>query len=300
MNLLITGAWQNAKEYIPLLEKEHSIVFMQQEKDVLPCEAAWVEGVICNGLFLSHPIEQFVNLKYIQLTSAGFDRVPMDYVKTQEIGIYNARGVYSIPMAEFALSGVLTLYKQQRFFYEKQKQQEWEKHRGLLELSGKNVLIVGCGSVGSACAKRFAAFDATVWGADVVSDKKTYFEAVYSMDELYAILPQADIVVLTLPLTKETEHLFSARAFDAMREGAMLVNIARGGIVDTPALVAALQNKLGGAVLDVFEDEPLGQESPLWTMENVILTPHNSFVGEGNGQRLASVILQNIHSGERV
>lgn len=300
MNLLITGAWQNAKEYIPMLGKEHDVVFMQQEKDALPCDAAWVEGVICNGLFLTHPIEQFENLKYIQLTSAGFDRVPMEYVNKKGISIYNARGVYSIPMAEFALSGVLALYKRQRFFFEKQKESVWEKHRGLLELSGKTVLIVGCGSVGSECAKRFSAFGTTVLGADVTTDDKEYFEKIYAMEKLHMALAQADVVVLTLPLTKETMHLFSTDTFAAMKPGSVLVNIARGGVVDTEALVCALKEKLGGAVLDVFEEEPLGQDSPLWNMENVILTPHNSFVGEGNGRRLADVILSNIKNWKRV
>ena len=300
MNLLITGAWQNAKEYIPMLGKEHDVVFMQQEKDALPCDAAWVEGVICNGLFLTHPIGQFENLRYIQLTSAGFDRVPMAHVKAKKIAIYNARGVYSIPMAEFALSGVLSLYKQQRFFFEKQKESVWEKHRGLLELSGKTVLIVGCGSVGSECAKRFSAFGTTVLGADVTTDDKEYFEKNYAMEKLHTALAQADVVVLALPLTKETMHLFSADTFAAMKPGSVLVNIARGGVVDTEALVCALKEKLGGAILDVFEEEPLGQDSPLWNMENVILTPHNSFVGEGNGRRLADVILSNIKNWKRV
>ena len=299
MNLLITGAWQNAKEYIPMLGKEHDVVFMQQEKDELPCDVAWVEGVICNGLFLTHRIEQFVNLKYIQLTSAGFDRVPMDYVQEKGIHIFNARGVYSVPMAEFALSGVLSLYKQQRFFFEKQKESVWEKHRGLLELSGKTVLIVGCGSVGQACAKRFASFNTTVYGADVVTDEKKYFEKIVPMSDLYDVLGEADVVVLTLPLTKETMHLFYSKAFDAMKRGSVLVNIARGGIVDTPALIEALQTKLGGAVLDVFEDEPLEADSPLWDMENVILTPHNSFVGTGNGKRLAEVVMKNLEKWER-
>ncbi len=300
MNLLITGAWQNAKEYIPALEAQHDVVFMQQEKDELPCDAAWVEGVICNGLFLTHRIEQFVNLKYIQLTSAGFDRVPMDYVQEKGIHIFNARGVYSVPMAEFALSGVLALYKQQRFFFDRQQAHIWEKHRGLLELYGQTVLIVGCGSVGQACAKLFAAFNTTVYGADVVTDEKKHFEKIVPMSDLYDVLGEADVVVLTLPLTAETLHLFYSKAFDAMKRGSVLVNIARGGIVDTPALIEALQTKLGGAVLDVFEDEPLEADSPLWDMENVILSPHNSFVGSGNGKRLAEVVMKNLEKWERV
>ncbi len=300
MNLLVTGAWQNAKEYISDLEKEHNVVFMQQEKDALGCDADWVEGVVCNGLFLHHAIEQFSNLKYIQLTSAGFDRVPMEYVQKHGIRICNARGVYSVPMAEFAISGVLALYKQQRFFFEKQKECVWEKHRGLLQLAGKTVLIVGCGSVGQACAKRFSAFDCTVLGADVVTDKKAYFDNIYPMSALYDALALADVVVLTLPLMPETAHLMNVQAFDAMKEGSVLVNIARGGVVDTQALVSAMQEKLSGAVLDVFEEEPLGADSPLWAMENVIVTPHNSFVSDGNAQRLADVILKNLHDLESV
>ena len=113
------------------------------------------------------------------------------------------------------------------------------------------------------------------------------------MDSLMDVLPLADIVVLTLPLTEQTKHLFSRAAFDAMKPGSILVNLARGAIVDTAAMIEALQNKLGGAVLDVFEEEPLGEDSPLWDMENVVLTPHNSFVGEANRQRLIDTVLRN-------
>ena len=120
MNLLVTGAWQGAKDGIEQLKTlGHQVQFLQFEKDELPCSYEWVEGVICNGLFLSHPIERFTHLKYIQLTSAGFDRVDMQYVKKHNIEIHNARGVYSIPMAEFAIFGVLELYKQGKFFQQK-------------------------------------------------------------------------------------------------------------------------------------------------------------------------------------
>lgn len=126
MNLLVTGAFDcTEKELNMLRELGHNVVFMQQEKAPLPCDAAWVEGIIGNGIFLSHPIEQFTSLKYIQLTSAGFDRVPMDYVKEHGIEIHNARGVYSIPMAEFALCGVLQLYKQSEYFLKNQKVHKW-------------------------------------------------------------------------------------------------------------------------------------------------------------------------------
>ena len=292
MHLLITGAWGSAKEHIPELEAlGHEIVFMQQERDALLCDPAWVEGVIGNGLFLHHPIESFPNLRYIQLTSAGFDRVPMDYVKVHGIEIHNARGVYSIPMAEFAVAGILQLYKQSRFFYENQKAHRWEKRRDLMELSGKTVLILGCGSVGTECAKRFRAFGCKVLGLNRTVREDLAFDEIRPLDELDSALPKADVLILTLGLSKDTRHLMNAERLALLKPGAVLVNIARGALNDTEALTAVLP-KLTGAVLDVFEEEPLPDTSPLWDCENVILTPHNSFVGEGNGARLAGVIAE--------
>lgn len=291
MKLLVTGALKCLPSDISLFETlGHKVVFMKDEKGELPCNAEEFEGVICNGLFLYHPIEQFENLKFIQLTSAGYDRVPMDYVKEHNIKIFNAHGVYSIPMAEFALGGVLQLYKQSRFFNENQKAHKWEKHRGLLELYGKNVCIVGCGSVGRECAKRFKAFGCFVTGVDIAPYQNEQYDIMLPLEKLDLVLEGADIVVLTLPLTEETHHLFDKTKFEKMKNGAILVNISRGATVDTKAMIDALDTKLGGAVLDVFEEEPLGEDSPLWDMENVIITPHNSFVGEGNKRRIFECI----------
>ncbi len=294
MNLLVTGVWAGAKEHLHELEEMgHRVMFLQYEKDELPCPYSWVEGVICNGLFLTHPIERFTNLRYIQLTSAGFDRVDMDYVKAHEIEIHNARGVYSIPMAEFAVCGVLQLYKQAAFFRENQKQHLWEKHRGLLELAGKMVCIVGCGSVGNECAKRFAAFDCKVIGVDLFPREDSLYSEILPLSELDNALKKADIVVLTLPLTEQTKHLMDDSKLSLMKDGATLVNIARGAIVDTEALLKHI-DRFCGAVLDVFEEEPLDKTSPLWDKQNILLTPHNSFVGEGNGDRLNANILSNL------
>ena len=294
MNLLVTGAWSDGKNCISELEAMgHNVTFMQYEKDALPCDYKWVEGVICNGLFLSHPIEKFTNLKYIQLTSAGFDRVDMSYVKAHNIEIHNARGVYSIPMAEFAICGVLQLYKQAVFFRENQRNHLWEKHRGLLELAGKKVLIVGCGSVGNECAKRFKAFDCTITGVDLYPREDSLYSEMLPLDKLDEALRQADVVVLTLPLTEQTRHLIDESKLSLIKNGATLVNIARGAIIDTNALLNHI-DRFTGAVLDVFEEEPLNENSPLWYKQNIILTPHNSFVGEGNRGRLREIISENL------
>ena len=294
MNLLVTGAWSDGKNCIAELETMgYSVIFMQYEKDELPCSYEWVEGVICNGLFLTHPIEKFTNLRYIQLTSAGFDRVDMDYVKSHGIEIHNARGVYSIPMAEFAVCGVLQIYKQAAFFRENQRNHLWEKHRGLLELAGKNVLIVGCGSVGNECAKRFKAFDCSITGVDLFPREDNLYSEMLPLDKLDNALEQADVVILTLPLTEQTRHLIDNRKLSLMKDGATLVNIARGAIIDTKAFLYHI-DRFTGAVLDVFEEEPLNENSPLWSKQNIILTPHNSFVGEGNGERLKEIIVENL------
>lgn len=293
MKLLVTGAWEQAVESLEQLKKKHEIVFMQWEKDSLPCEYEWVEGIIGNGIFLTHPIEKFKNLRYIQLTSVGYDRVPMDYIKEHHIEIHNARGVYSIPMAEFAIAGVLQLYKQARFFSDNQKKHQWVKHRGLLELNGKNVCIVGCGSVGTECAKRFVAFGCHVLGIDICPRKDQYYQEILQLNMLDNVLPQMDIIVLTLPLTEDTHYLMNDCRFKQLKDNAVIVNIARGGIVDTEALIEHLP-RMGGAVLDVFEEEPLAEESIVWEMENVIITPHNSFVGDGNKERLNNIILKNL------
>ncbi len=297
MNLLVTGAFEwRDEELNELSGLGHHVVFMQYEKDSLTCESEWVEGIIGNGIFLTHPIEQFTSLRYIQLTSAGFDRVPMSYVKEHGISIFNARGVYSVPMAEFVLCGVLDIYKQSRFFFENQRAHKWEKHRGLCELLAKTVLIVGCGSVGNECAKRFGAFGCRVVGVDIAPYKNELYDTMCSIDRLDEVLGQADVVVLTLPLTLKTRNLINADRLACMKKGAVLVNIARGAIVDTDALIAALRGHLGGAVLDVFESEPLDEDNELWNMGNVILTPHNSFVGEANRERLWRVILNNLEN----
>ncbi len=295
MELLVTGAWNCTSEQLKQIEKMgHVVTFMQNEKDELPCSYEEVEGVICNGLFLSHPIEKFTSLRFIQLTSAGFDRVPMEYIKEKGVAIYNARGVYSIPMAEFAVCGVLDLYKQSRFFYDNQKDCKWEKHRGILELFRKTVCIVGCGNVGTECAKRFDAFGCKVIGVDLFPREDVAYEKIYALTCIDEALSKADVVVLTLPLTEETRYMMNEQRFAKMKDGSVLVNIARGAVVDEQALLKALDEKLLGAVLDVFEEEPLSADNQFWGKENVIITPHNSFVGDGNDLRLQEVIFKSL------
>ena len=286
MKLLITGAWSQAKEYIPQIESMgHQVLFLQQEKDSLPCEPEWVEGVICNGLFLHHPIEIFPNLKYIQLTSAGTDRVDTVYIKTHNIELHTARGVYSIPMAESALAGVLSLYRGLPGFQKNQQTHTWEKIRNLRELNGQTVLILGCGSVGTECAKRFKALGCKVLGIDLFPREDENFDIIFPLTELDNLLPQGNIILLTLPLTEGTRGLINQNRLNRIH--GILVNIARGAIID----IKALESWGGEAILDVFEEEPLPQNSPFWSKENFIIMPHNSFVSNETADRLSKTIV---------
>ncbi len=296
MNLLVTGAFKCTDIELKILSNMgNNVLFHQMENDPLPCSYDWVEGIICNGLFLHHSIEKFANLKYIQLTSTGFDRVPMEYVQKHSITIHNACGVYSIPMAEFAVCGVLDIYKQSRFFANNQNLRQWDKHRNLLELCGKTVCIVGSGNVGTECARRFKAFNTTVYAVDVSKPQSEIYDKYFALDNIAQAISESDIIVLTLPLTEQTKNMFDKKMFSNFKSNAILINISRGSIVNQNNLIDALQNNvIYGAVLDVFETEPLKKNSPLWDMQNVIITPHNSFVGENNTERLKNVIFRNL------
>ena len=294
MKILITGSFPITQQQIQQLSELGLEVSLHQNEREAVQQPDRYEAVVCNGLFLYNAIEKFTALKYVQLTSVGLDRVPLDFIHENGIVINNARGVYSVPMAEFAICGVLQLLKRSKFFMKNQSLHSWEKHRNVLELMGRTVCVVGCGSVGTECAKRFKAFDCNIIGVDIYPREDENYDKIFELDHLHHCLSYSDIVILTLPLTEGTKHLLNEQAFGAMKKGAILVNIARGGVVDTNALIHALDTVLEGAVLDVFEDEPLFSENPLWDLENVIITPHNSFVSEANQVRLWDVIYSNL------
>lgn len=296
MNVLVTGAFQLNSEELAALETVGHRVFVHPDERIPVEQPERYEAVVCNGLFLYNPIERFTNLRLIQLTSAGLDRVPLDYVRAHGIELHNAAGVYSVPMAEFAIGGILQLYKQSRFFAANQAQHKWEKHRGLLELSGKRACILGCGDVGREIAKRLKAFDCRITGVNRTVRVLPDFDEVLPLDKLAETAAACDILACCIALTPKTRGIVSEEIFDCLHDGAVFVNVARGALADEAALTKWLQNG-GHAVLDVFEEEPLPESSPLWEMENVLLTPHNSFVGDGNRERMWQTMKENLKNG---
>lgn len=251
-------------------------------------------SVICNGLFLYNDISHFTGLKFIQLTSAGLNRVPLDYIHSHGIEIHNAAGVYSIPMAEWTIMRILELYKNAARLYENQTAHRWEKDRTWQELSGKTACIVGFGAYGQETAKRLKAFDVPVCVVNRTRKDSPYVDAFYPLSELNAALANADIVILAVALTEETRHLFNKARLEVIKPGAILINAARGGLIDEAALLAALETRhLAGVALDVFEMEPI-ENVRLWNIANLLISPHNSFVGEHNHDRLVKCVMANL------
>ena len=296
MNLLLTGCFKYSESQLKeLASLGYDIHFMQQEAEALPLAASEVDATVCNGLFLSHPFEEFTRLKFIQLTSAGFDRVPVDEIKAQGCELWNARGVYSTPMAEWALFRVLEHYKQGWFFRKEQEAGRWTKHRGLREIAGTRVAVVGAGNVGQEVAKRFRAMGATTAGFDIHTNATDGFDEMMLTASLLEHVGEMDVVVVTAPLLPSTKGLISREVLKSMKQDAVLVNIARGGLIDQEAMIEILSERHDlYAALDVFEEEPLATDSPLWKMENVAVSPHDSFVSNGNNKRMFEVMKRNL------
>ena len=295
MKLLLTGAFNYSEEQLNQLHNlGYEILYIQDEREPIHFDVSSIDVVVCNSLFLYQDITRFDSLKLIQLISAGLDRIPLDYIKEKGIKVFNAKDVYSIPMAEWALLKVLEIYKRSKEFYKNQEQHKWEKQRNLLELTDKTASIIGFGSVGLELAKRLKAFGVNVIGLGRRKIESEYLDETLLIKDLDEALKKSDIIVLTLPLTRETRHLIDKEKINIMKDKAVLVNLARGGVIDEVDLINALkEGKFLGVALDVFEDEPLG-ESLLWDFENVVITPHNSFVSDKVNDRLFELIIENL------
>jgi phosphoglycerate dehydrogenase-like enzyme len=252
-------------------------------------------------------IAHLPGLRVVQTTSAGVDRwigrLPPD------VTLCDASGVHDVGVAEWVVAAILAVYRRLPFFVDAQRRAEWledgqrEAVRGE-ELNGARVLILGFGSIGRAVAERLQPF-----GCEVVGVARRAREGVHGLDELSGLLPSADVVVVLLPLTQATRGLVGADVLARMKRGALLVNAARGPIVDTDALLAALRDGRIRAALDVTDPEPLPPDHPLWSAPGALITPHVAgdvrgelerawrFVGEQigrleRGEPLANVVVE--------
>ncbi|PPA70723.1 D-2-hydroxyacid dehydrogenase [Jeotgalibacillus proteolyticus] len=231
------------------------------------------------------------NLKWLQSWSAGIDNFPLETFEKRNYLLTSGNGVHANPISETIFALMLGLTRLIHTYVRQQQSKTWH-HAGLkLELHGKTIAILGAGAIGKETAKIAKAFGMTVLGVRKSNKDEEYFDKMHSIEQLNEVLPQSDYVVVTLPLTKETNKLFKKEQFELMKDSAFFINIGRGEIVEEKDLIEALQkDKIAGAGLDVFEQEPLDESSPLWEMENVIVTPHTSGATEYYDERIINNI----------
>lgn len=216
-------------------------------------------------------------LKWIHWSGAGVNAALFPELVESNITLTNSRGVFDQAMAEYVLGLILIFVKRFHTMLAAQQRIEW-RYQMSERLAGKKALIVGAGSIGTAIGRLLKACGMQIRGVRrTVKGEDADFETVAPVTELNQQLPWADFVIIVTPLTDETYHLFGAEQFKAMQNSARLLNVGRGPIVDEDALIKALKNEeIAGAALDVFETEPLPEDSPLWKMTNVVVSPHIS------------------------
>jgi D-2-hydroxyacid dehydrogenase (NADP+) len=268
-----------------------------------------IDVLVVSGLWHNELLGRAKKLRFIQSISAGVDQYDREALRARGIRLASAQGVNAGAVAEHAMALMLALARQLPQARDNQARGHW---RGMIsdparredEISGKTLLIVGLGRIGS----RLAAL-ARGFGMRVIATKRDptiaagAADLVARDDRLLDLLPQSDFVALTCPLTPQTELLFGAAAFAAMKPSGFLVNVARGRVVDEPALIRALkEQRIAGAALDCFWEEPLPEGSPLWALPNALITPHSAGETRRYEDNVIDLLLENLERlwrGER-
>jgi phosphoglycerate dehydrogenase-like enzyme len=241
-----------------------------------------------------HAVFRLHGLKWFHTFSAGVDSPAFQVIIDRGTILTNSSGASAPSIAQYVLAMMLYRSKPFETWREQQRRHEWSQVRGS-DLTGKTAGIIGTGAIGGEVARLAQGFNMRTVGARRSARKTRYVDEQVPMANLAPLLERSDFVVLACPLTKNTEGLMGERELRSMKPTATLINVARGRVVDEPALVRALQEGwIGGACLDVFATEPLPDDSPLWDMPNVIVTPHNCGISPLNMERAMGVFIDNL------
>ncbi|MEH2360642.1 D-2-hydroxyacid dehydrogenase [Nostoc sp.] len=235
-------------------------------------------------------------LRWQQTPSAGVNHILTPIFLEHDIILTNAAGVHAIPISEFVLTLILYHAKQLRQLQADHDQHRWEKSWLVLpELANSTVLIIGTGNIGQAIADRAKAFGARVWGGRLRPEPLPNFDKIVGADEWHALLPEVDYIIVATPLTPETKGLINETVLRSLPSHAYLINVGRGAVVDESALTKALtEGWIAGAGLDTVSIEPLPPESPLWSLPNLLITPHTSAISPALKGRIAALFLDNL------
>lgn len=233
------------------------------------------------------------NLKWLQLTSAGADKIIYGRAISDKTLLTNASGAFGEVISEYVVGGILCLFRDFFAYRENQSERRWRDTEKERMIYGSRVLILGCGNIGRCVSTRLRAFGTATVGVRRNREKCAEFDETYPVELLDELLPLADIIICALPRTPSTERLLSRERLALVKSDALIVNVGRGSVIDTDAMCEKLQSGgLYGAVLDVFESEPLDEGSPLWGMENVLITPHISGNSFGHSARTEELIAE--------
>lgn len=252
-------------------------------------------------------IRQAKSLKFIQMTWAGADIYTRGGFP-QGIKIANASGAFGSVIAEYVIGAILCVYRRFPEYIENQKVCIWRDAGAERTIEGKTALILGTGDIGSNTAKRLSAFGTKNIGIRRTGTPAQYFDEMHTLSDIDSLLPHADLVIGCLPNTKETGHILNYDRLCLMKSDALFINVGRGSLIDTDALIRALEERrIAGTILDVLENEPLAADSPLWKMPNVLITPHISGRGFGHDpateKKVWDICLENLRrylSGEDI
>jgi len=241
-------------------------------------------------------LENAGRLRWIQATSAGLDNYFFPELRRSDITLTNLRGIYSDVIADHVFAFILMFSRGMHVYHARKLKGVWEKGVDVIHLGGKTLGVIGLGGIGLEVCKRGNAFGMRVIGVDPApKDRPDYVEEIYDPEDLRVMLASSDFVVVCVPHTGETEYMLSDDGQRAMKPGSILVNIGRGKVVDLAALAQHIESgHIGGAALDVYEEEPLSQDHPLWTMEQVLLTPHVAGISPEIQGRREDVIVENV------
>jgi phosphoglycerate dehydrogenase-like enzyme len=246
---------------------------------------------------LDHLVSRAPRLRWIHSASAGVDRVTTPAVRQRALTVTNARGVFSRPIAEYVVMMALAIARRLPQLLELQRERTWQPLRGR-ELSELTIGIVGYGDIGGEVAQLLEPFGCRILATRRHPERgagEASRVELFGLDQLGEVLRQSDIVVVAAPLTDETAGLIGAEQLGEMRQDAWIINIARGRLLDEIALRRALESGwIGGAVLDVFSEEPLSPESPLYRTPNLVITPHTSWASDRVVERTVDLFVDNL------
>lgn len=235
------------------------------------------------------------HVKWIQVQSAGIDHLPTEELKKQGILLTNGSGVHGHQMSESVLEMLFAYTRGIQSAVINQKNAEWIAPKNQTDLVGKKVMILGTGHIGERLAEVLSVFQTYLVGVNRSGRVVSHFDEMIQQEHLNEVLPEMDIVINLLPDSTETHYFFTEKRFNLMKKGAIFINVGRGGTVKTEDLVKACQNgPIAFAGLDVFEEEPLPKESPLWQLENCLITPHASGKTDRYFDRLLPIFQDNL------